>query len=76
MVELVFLGKVGEHRAAARPCLGLELGQAVIGLRADHEVDEGRPGDDFLALGLGDAARDPDPEVGVRRLKGFQPAKL
>ncbi len=36
-------------------------GQAVIGLRADHDIDDLGPAQDLLALGLGDAAGDDDP---------------
>ena len=37
-----------------------ERRQVVIVLRADHHVDGGRPAQDLLALGLGDAAGDDD----------------
>ena len=40
-----------------------QFGQAVIALRADHEVDRRRAADDLLALGLRDAARDRDHEL-------------
>ena len=43
--------------------LGQQLGQAMIGLRADHDVDRRLAAGDLLALGLGDAARDGDGEV-------------
>jgi hypothetical protein len=35
-------------------------GQAVVGLRADDEIDHRRAGDHLGALGLGDAAGDAD----------------
>ena len=78
MVELALGGKVGVEHAGARPALavdapfvglardpGQQLGQAVIGLRPDDDVDRGLALDDLLALGLGDAARDGDGEVGA-----------
>jgi hypothetical protein len=46
----------------------------VIVLRADHHVDGGRPAQDLLALGLGDAAGDHDPgllAVGLTLLLQF-----
>jgi hypothetical protein len=39
------------------------LGQAVIGLRSDDDIDNRRTADDFLALGLGNAAGDGDHQV-------------
>ena len=50
-------------RMAACARLGDQLGQPVIGLRADHQVDGGLAAHDLLALGLGDAAGDGDGEV-------------
>ena len=43
--------------AARRP---QRLGQAMVGLRADHQIDGRRAADDLAALGLGDAAGDAD----------------
>jgi hypothetical protein len=38
-------------------------GQAVIGLRADDDIDDRRAADDFLAFGLGHTAGDRDHQV-------------
>ena len=38
----------------------MQLGQAVIALRPDHEIDRRRAADDLLAFGLRDAAGDRD----------------
>ncbi len=56
-------------------------GEPVIGLGPEHDVDEGRAFEDFLALGLGDAASDRDqglggPLGGPAFLDPPQPAKL
>ena len=40
-----------------------QVGQAVVALRADHEVDRRRAADDLLALGLRDAAGDRDHQL-------------
>jgi hypothetical protein len=40
-----------------------DLRQAVIGLRADDEIDHRRAADDLLALGLGNTAGDADHQV-------------
>ena len=64
-------------RAPARQ----QLGQAMIGLRADDDVDERRALDQQLALGLGDAAGDRQQHVARRPLaprvaQPAQPAEL
>ena len=48
--------------AAARTAVE-QLGQAVVGLRPDHEVDLWRAVEQDAALGLRDAAGDPDQQV-------------
>ena len=51
------------------------LGQAVIGLRAENKIDERRARQDFLALGLRDAAGDRDHHAAAPALaRGFQAA--
>ena len=84
VVELALGREVGVEHAGARQALagledrGLALGfgeqlrQAMIGLRADHDVDRGLAPGDLLALGLGDAARDGDGEVAALR-RGARP---
>ena len=57
-------GHVGVDRAALCRCLGDEIGQVVIGLRADDDIDLGAMGD-LLALGLRDAAGDGDHRIGA-----------
>ena len=60
MLELVFDGVLGvEHPLATLDALQ-GFGQAVIGLRADDEIDGRCPAQDLVALGLGDAAGDAD----------------
>ena len=60
-VELVLGRKFGVDRALAlRATRASSVGQAVIALRPDHEVDRRRAADDLLAFGLRDAARDRD----------------
>jgi hypothetical protein len=74
--ELVVLGEVGVERAGALPHLGFQFGEAVVALRPDDEVDGGLAAHDLFALGLGDAARDADPEVRVQRLERLQPPEF
>ena len=59
MIELVLDRKLGVDHLAV---LGARqhLGQAVIALRPDHEIDGRRAAHDLLALGLRDAAGDRD----------------
>ncbi len=74
MLELVFLGEVGvDHGALERGMhvpvgLGLfqHVGQAMIGLRPEHQVDHRRAARNFLAFGLGDAAGHADHHVAAR----------
>ena len=63
MVELALDRKirVDDARRRARP--PHEVGQAVVALRADHEVDGALAADDLGALGLGDAARHRDGDL-------------
>ena len=62
-VELVLDRKFGvDHRFAVRHARQ-QVGQAMVALRADHEIDRRRAADDLLALGLRDAARDRDHEL-------------
>ena len=75
MIELALGREVGVEHARTRQALagapygglalgfGQKLGQAVVGLRADDDVDGGLAAHDLLALGLGDAARDGDGEI-------------
>ena len=55
MPELVLDGVVGLHDLVAARDPGQRLGQPVIGLRSDDEIDDRCAVDDLLALGLGDA---------------------
>jgi hypothetical protein len=58
-VEFVLGGKLGLDDAHRRlRARDQRLGQAVIGLRAEHQIDDRRAAHDFLALGLGNAAGD------------------
>jgi len=59
-IELVLGRKLGvDHRFATRRA-GDEIGEPMVALRSDHEIDMRRAAEDFLALGLGDAAGDGD----------------
>ena len=49
------------------PCLGDESPQPVIGLRTQHDIDEGRTALHFLALRLGNAAGNGDRHIVARR---------
>jgi hypothetical protein len=79
-VELVFGGKLGldDALAVARP--RQRLGQAVIGLRPDDDIDDRRAADDLLTFGLGHTAGDRDHQVAAfgiaLSLELGQPAKL
>ena len=53
-VELVLGGKFGIDQLTPRAG---HLGQAVIGLRSDHQIDQRHPSQNLGALGLGHAAR-------------------
>ena len=69
LLELVALGEVELDDLAALD-LGVEqqARQVVVGLRADHEVDDGSAVDDLLAFGLGNATSDRDRRAEARRL--------
>ena len=74
-VELRLGREVGVDRAGrARP--RHELGQPVVGLGPHHEIDGGLARHDLRALGLRHAARDANPQVGVRGLQPLEPAEL
>jgi hypothetical protein len=64
--NLLSRGKIGIEHAAldARPPVQ-ELRQTVIGLRADHDVDERRALEHLAAFGLRHAAGDADQHVGA-----------
>ena len=55
MVELVFLGEVGVDLGdPGCSAAGSHRGQAVIGLRANNQINHRLSGDDLSPLGLGD----------------------
>ena len=60
MLELVLDRVVGLDDLLAAAGAAHHIGQPVIGLRADHQVDDGRAPQDLLAFGLRDAAGDAD----------------
>ena len=62
VVELVVDGKLGIDGVAVALGARMQLRQAMIVLRSDHEIDRRRPADDFFALGLRHAAGDRDEE--------------
>ena len=63
-VELVVRSEVGADPFAPRPRrAGQKLGQLVIGLGTDDDIDGRLTPHDLLALGLGDAAGDGDGQV-------------
>ena len=60
MLELVLDGVVGLDDLLAAPRFPQRLGQAVIGLRPDHQVDRALAADDLRSLRLRHAAGDAD----------------
>ena len=71
MIEFVVDRKLGIDRLAVARGARQQVGQAVIALRPDDEIDRRRAADDFLAFGLRDAAGDRDhdaPAGGGRRV--------
>ena len=75
MIEFVVERKLGVDRLAVARCARKQIGQTVIVLRADHEIDGRCAPDDFLAFGLRDAAGHGDANIaalGLGRL--FQAA--
>ena len=72
-VKLHLGGKLGVH---GLPPGARHLGQAVIGLRADHQIDHGHPPQDLIALGLRHAARHTNLHARLGLLQRFQPAKV
>ena len=78
--ELVGDVELGLDHAAAGAGRGDQLGQALIGLRADDQIDHRRAGNDLGPLGLGDAAGDADqhlaPGLAAGLLQRAEAAKL
>ena len=72
MIELVLFGKVGVERLLTVRHLRLHLGQPVIALRADNQIDHRLAAHDLFALGLGNTACHPDLQVGLGRLEAFE----
>ena len=72
MSEFVLSRKLGGDHALAG-CLGLpdEIGEVMVALRSDHDVDHRRPRHDLRAFRLGDAARDGDQRVAALSLPCF-----
>src|SRR5690348_16454402 len=60
MIELVLGRKIRVHDVAMALRTSQQLGQAMIVLRAEDEIDERRAADDLLALGLGHTSGDRD----------------
>jgi hypothetical protein len=56
--ELILDRKLGVDHGALALGAGEQMGEAMVALRPDHEIDHRRAADDLLPLGLGDAARD------------------
>jgi hypothetical protein len=65
-----------DRRLALRFALGDQLRQAVQGLRAEHDIDVRRAGDDGFALLAGDAAADADHQVRIQLLQVLDPAEV
>ena len=76
MLEFVFFREISVERLFSNARLGLHLGQAVIALWADDQIDHGLAAHDLLTLGLRDAARDADFQIGFFSFQPFEPAKL
>ncbi len=60
MVEFVVDRKFGVDRFAVARGARQQIGQAVIALRTEHQIDRRRAADDLFALGLRDATGDRD----------------
>ncbi len=60
MIELVVDRKLGVDRAAVARGARQQIRQAVIALRADHEIDHGGAAENFCAFGLCHASGDSD----------------
>ena len=69
-VELVVDGKFGVDDLLARLRAREQAGQAVIVLRADHQIDRAGAPDDLFALGLRHAAGDRDQHVAAFGSRG------
>ena len=63
MIEFVVGGKLGIDGFAVARGARQQIGQAVIALRTEHEIDRRSAADDLLAFGLRDAAGDRDDET-------------
>ncbi len=63
MIELVLEGELGVDHLGAAFGARQQVGQAMIVLRAEHEVDDRRAADDLVTLGLGDATGDRDQDL-------------
>ena len=63
--ELVLLGKVRIDHSTATAGPPDQFGQAMIGLRSDHQIDHRRAPGDFVALGLRYAPGNRDHHVGA-----------
>ena len=68
VVELVLRREIRlDHLAAGAGCSGDHFRQPMIRLRPQHDIDIGRAGKDFRALGLSDTAGDRQDHPAVRR---------
>ncbi len=81
MIEFRFAGKIGiELRSCAPRGAGHHLGQAMIGLRPQHDIDVGGAAQNLRSLRLGHAAGDRDDGLpagfGALLFCDFQAAEL
>ena len=75
VIELVVNRKIGVDRGAVPLGARQQVGQAMITLRAEHQIDRGRAADNFFALGLRHAAGDCDDHPApLRNRRLFQTA--
>ena len=63
MLELVFDRIFRLNDAFALTYAGKRLGQAVIGLRANNQIDDGSTARNLVAFRLGDATRNADSQL-------------
>ena len=79
-LELVLRRKLGVDDNFAARSAGDEIGQAMVALRSNHDVDVTRAPDDLLAFSLRDTARNRDHEAAAFARGGLfenaQPAEL
>ena len=76
MLEFVFFREIRVERLFPGAGFRLHLGQAVIALGADHQIDSRLAAHDFSAFGLCDAPCHPNLQVRIANLERLEPPKF